>query len=209
MFSLRQLPYGKNALEPYISQNTLDFHYGKHHLGYVNKLNEILQTEERDDLLEMNLETLVKNINTMPGIVDTLKLQIINNAGQVYNHDTYWATMGGKDETPSGNLAEAIISTFKSFEMFKAEFTKNGITQFGSGWSWLSLDANNQLVLSKTSNADNPLMHGLRPLMTMDVWEHAYYLDYQNRRADYITGFWSVVNWRAVEQRYAFLLGQK
>jgi Fe-Mn family superoxide dismutase len=208
MFSLKQLPYEKNALEPYISQKTLEFHYGKHHLGYVNKLNEVLQTEEREDLLEMNLETLVKNILVMPGIVDTFRTQIVNNAGQVYNHDIYWASMGGRDEEPTGALATAITNTFKSYEMFKAEFTKNGLTQFGSGWSWLSLDANNQLVLSKTSNADSPLMHGLRPLMVMDVWEHAYYLDYQNRRADYITGFWSVVNWRAVENRYNFLINQ-
>jgi superoxide dismutase, Fe-Mn family len=202
MFVLPPLPYAYNALEPYIDEQTLIIHHDKHHQTYVNKLNEILTPYP--ELLEMPLESLLRNLDQVP---ESIRTAVINNAGQVYNHNLYWESMssdaGGE---PAGELAKMIQSKFGSFADFKKEFSALGVTQFGSGWVWLSLDSNGELCLDKTSNADSPLMHGKTPILTMDVWEHAYYLKYQNRRPDYIEAFWNVVNWTEIERKYQALV---
>jgi Fe-Mn family superoxide dismutase len=199
MFTLMQLPYEFDALEPYIDAQTVQIHYGKHHQGYVNKLNTAL--EGLDDLLAMSIEELLLNIDSVP---EGKKTAVLNSGGQVYNHNLYWESLapqsGGE---PTGELLEAINSSFGSFENFKKEFSEAGATQFGSGWAWLSVDANGSLVIDKTSNADTPLLHGKKPLMTMDVWEHAYYLKYKNARPDYIEAFWKLVNWDEVARKFS------
>lgn len=198
MHTLMSLPYSLEALQPYIGADTLQIHHGKHHQAYVNKLNEILAGYP--DLLEMSIEDLLKNLDSVP---ENIKTAVINNAGQVYNHNLYWESMrpnaGGE---PIGKLAEEMNATFGSFENFKEEFSNLGVTQFGSGWAWLSVDVSGKLVIEKTGNADSPIMHGKTPILTMDVWEHAYYLNYQNRRPDYISAFWNVVNWVEVSRKY-------
>jgi superoxide dismutase, Fe-Mn family len=202
MFVLPPLPYSYNALEPYIDEQTLIIHHDKHHQTYVNKLNEILTPYP--ELLEMPLESLLKNLSQVPEAILTA---VTNNAGQVYNHNLYWESMGSDaGGEPTGGLAEKIKSQFSSFEVFKKEFSNLGVTQFGSGWVWLSLDSNGELSLDKTSNADSPLMHEKTPILTMDVWEHAYYLNYQNRRPEYIEAFWNVVNWTEIERKYQALV---
>ena len=192
------LPYSLEALQPYIGADTLQIHHGKHHQAYVNKLNEILAGYP--DLLEMSIEDILKNLDSVP---ESIKIAVINNAGQVYNHNLYWESMGpNAGGEPTGKLLEEINTTFGSFEKFKEEFSNLGVTQFGSGWTWLSVDASSKLVIEKTGNADSPIMHGKTPILTMDVWEHAYYLNYQNRRPDYISAFWNVVNWTEVSRKY-------
>lgn len=192
------LPYDYTALEPYIGADTLKFHHDKHHQTYVTKLNEILT--EYDDLLALNIEDLLKSVDVLP---EKIKSAVINNGGQVYNHNVYWESMGpNAGGEPTGELAEKINSTFGSFENFKQEFNNLGATQFGSGWAWLSVDKDGNLVAEKTANADSPIMHGKTPILTMDVWEHAYYLNYQNRRPDYMNAFWNVINWDMVSKKY-------
>lgn len=194
-FELPTLPYAKEALEPYISAQTLEFHYGKHHAGYVTNLNNLTKDTELGD---KSLEEVVK---TTYG--DGAKVGIFNNAAQVWNHTFYWNSMkerGGG--TPSGALAAKIDADFGSFEKFKEEFIKTGVGQFGSGWAWLVLDQGT-LKITKTLNAENPVVHGQVPLLTMDVWEHAYYLDYQNLRPKYAQTFLdSLVNWDFAAQNY-------
>ncbi len=190
--ALPPLPYAENALEPHISARTVSFHYGKHHGGYVAKT---VKAVEGTDLAGLSLEALCK---AAAGKKETEGL--FNNAAQVYNHNFYWRSMkpggGGK---PAGKIAEAIGKDFGSFDRFAAEFTGAAGTQFGSGWAWLVSDGS-KLSVVKTSNADTPLVHGLRPVLTIDVWEHAYYLDYQNRRADYVRAWMdSLVNWDFAE----------
>jgi len=198
MFTLPPLTYPYNALEPFISSQTLEFHHDKHHQTYVNKLNEILAGYP--EMLEMSVEMLLQSLEKAP---ENLKMPIINNAGQVYNHNLYWEILGpNAGGKPTGELAQKIESTFGTFEKFKEEFANLGLTQFGSGWAWLSVNSNNELIIEKTSNADSPIIHGKTPILTMDVWEHAYYLDYQNKRPDYIAAFWNVVNWKAIESKY-------
>jgi len=198
MFTLPPLTYPYNALEPFISSQTLEFHHDKHHQTYVNKLNEILAGYP--EMLEMSVEVLLQSLEKAP---ENLKMPIINNAGQVYNHNLYWEILGpNAGGKPTGELAQKIESTFGTFEKFKEEFANLGLTQFGSGWAWLSVNSNNELIIEKTSNADSPIIHGKTPILTMDVWEHAYYLDYQNKRPDYIAAFWNVVNWKAIESKY-------
>lgn len=182
------LPYAANALEPYISARTISFHYGKHHRGYAEKLTELVKGTdcEGKSLEEIILDTGSKSNSAA----------IYNNAAQVWNHDFFWRSMkpggGGK---PSGKLAELINASFGSFESFKKEFTEAASSQFGSGWAWLVKDGG-KLRVVKTPNADTPLAHGLRPLLVIDVWEHAYYLDYQNRRKDFIAAFLEhLANW--------------
>jgi Fe-Mn family superoxide dismutase len=186
--SLPVLPYEKNALAPYISQQTIEYHYGKHHNAYVINTNRLI---EGTDLSNQDLETIIKKTSK-----DASKSSIFNNAAQVWNHSFYWTCMkpdGGGP--PSGTIAERIASDFGSYEKFAEQFKDAGMTQFGSGWAWLIL-RDNHLELMKTSNADTPLAHGLKPLLTVDVWEHAYYLDYQNRRADYLGSFLEhLINW--------------
>jgi superoxide dismutase, Fe-Mn family len=198
MFTLPNLPYPLTALEPHISAKTLEFHHGKHHATYTTKLNEALAG--LDNLLNMEIEELLVDLSNL---VPTDRLNgVRNNGAQFYNHSLYWESMSPQGGgLPTGQLSELITQQYGSFEAFKAEFIAAGITQFGSGWAWLSVDSNGQLSIDKTSNEDTPLMHGKTPLLTMDVWEHAYYLDYQNRRPDYIAGFFEVVDWESANRR--------
>ena len=190
-FELMMLPYAPNALEPVISQQTISFHHGKHLQAYVNNLNAALPGSgfEETPLVE---------------IVKKSEGGIFNNAGQILNHELYFGQFrpAKEDNQPTGNIASAIIRDFGSFDAFKAEFQKKGATLFGSGWVWLSADANGKLVITQEANASNPVRQGLTPLLTFDVWEHAYYLDYQNRRPDHLAALWSIIDWQVVEQRY-------
>ena len=189
-FELIRLPYSANALEPVISKQTIEFHHGKHLQGYVNNLNNLIQGTKFESA---DLETIVKESDGA----------IFNNAGQILNHNLYFTqfspTGGGK---PSGRLAKAIDSAFGSFENFQKEFETSGAGLFGSGWVWLAADRAGKLSIIRESNAGNPITKGLKPLLTFDVWEHAYYLDYQNRRADHLNSLWKIVDWKIVESRY-------
>ncbi len=192
-FELPKLPYEKNALEPYISQKTLEFHYGKHHQTYLTNLNNLVAGT---DLAEKTLEEVIKTSAS-----DKSKIAIFNNAAQVWNHTFYWNSMkpngGGK---PEGELLTKIEADFGSFQNFLAEFKNAGLTQFGSGWAWLVLDLE-KLKILKTGNAETPLASSAKPLLTMDVWEHAYYLDFQNARASYIDAFLNnLINWDFASQ---------
>jgi len=182
--TLPPLPYEKNALEPHISAETLDFHHGKHHNTYVVNLNNLIKDTE---FANASLEEIIRN--APPG-------GLFNNAAQVWNHTFYWNSLspnGGG--TPSGALAEAISKAFGSFDAFKEAFTKAAVTQFGSGWAWLVKNANGGLEIVQTGNAGNPMTDGKTPLLTCDVWEHAYYIDYRNARPKYVEAFWNLVNW--------------
>ena len=189
-FELIRLPYAINALEPVISQQTLEFHHGKHLLTYVNNLNNLIQGTRFENA---DLETIVKESDGA----------IFNNAGQILNHNLYFTqfspTGGGK---PSGRLAQAIDAAWESFENFQREFETAGTGLFGSGWVWLAADNDGNLSIVRESNAGNPLTKGLKPLLTFDVWEHAYYIDVQNRRADHLNSLWNIVDWNVVESRY-------
>ena len=190
-FTLMVLPYAPEALEPVISKETIAFHHGKHLAAYVNNLNVLL---EGSALAGLPLEEIV------------CKAQggILNNAGQILNHELYFGQFAAPkaDNKPVGKLAEAIVCDFGSVEAFKDEFQKAGATLFGSGWVWLSADAEGKLVITQEANAANPVQKGLKPLLTFDVWEHAYYLDYQNRRPDHLAALWQIVDWEVVEKRY-------
>jgi len=185
---LPDLPYAKDALAPYISARTLEFHHGKHHKAYVDNTNKLI---EGTALANESLETIIKKVAG-----DVSKSGLFNNAAQVWNHSFYWQCMRPKGGgTPAGVIADKIKTTWGSIEKFAEEFKNAGITQFGSGWAWLVLDGDT-LKITKTANADTPIAHGLKPLLTVDVWEHAYYLDYQNRRPDYLTAFIeNLLNW--------------
>jgi len=186
--TLPALPYELNALEPHISKETLEFHHGKHHQTYVTNLNNLIKETE---FAEMSLEDIVKKSSG----------GMFNNAAQVWNHSFYWNCLspngGGQ---PSGSLADAINSTFGSFDKFKEEFTKTAVTTFGSGWGWLVKNADGSLALVSTSNAATPMTSGQTALLTCDVWEHAYYIDYRNARPKYLEAFWNLVNWDFVAQ---------
>jgi Fe-Mn family superoxide dismutase len=189
-FTLPELPYAHNALEPIISEETINFHYGKHHQTYVTNLNGLIEGTE---FAEADLTSIVKKSDG----------PIFNNAAQIWNHDFYFLSLTpNKGSKPSDTLLKAITSAFGSFEDFKSEFGKAAITVFGSGWAWLVKDADGKLSIAKESNAGNPVTRGLIPLLTFDVWEHAYYIDYQNRRADYVAALWDLVDWKVVSQRY-------
>ena len=190
-FELMALPYAPEALEPVISKETIAFHHGKHLAGYVNNLNGLL---EGSPLAGLPLEEIV------------LKAEggMLNNAGQILNHELYFAQFSGDPKSaPIGQLAEAIAREFGSFEAFKEEFQKKGATLFGSGWVWLSADKDGKLVITQEANAANPIQKGLKPLLTFDVWEHAYYLDYQNRRPDHLAALWQIVDWTVIGERYS------
>ena len=197
MFKLPDLPYAQYALEPYISARTLSFHYGKHHKAYVDNLNELVRGT---DYTSMPVEDIIKRSDG----------KIYNNAAQAWNHTFYWYCMapqaGDQPNIPKGNIAAAIEDQFGGFEQFREQFTEVGKTHFGSGWAWLTVGADKKLVVSSTPNQDNPLMDITEkkgtPVLGLDVWEHAYYLHYQNRRADYVTSFFNLINWREVTQRY-------
>ena len=189
-FELMALPYAIDALEPVISKQTLEFHHGKHLAGYVNNLNGLL---EGSPLAGLPLEEIV--LKATGGM--------LNNAGQILNHNLYFEQYRAPkaDNAPTGQLAEAIVRDFGSFEAFKEAFQKGGATLFGSGWVWLSADKDGKLVITQEPNAANPIQKGLKPLLTFDVWEHAYYLDYQNRRPDHLAALWQIVDWEVIESR--------
>ena len=191
-FELMALPYSENALEPVISKETIGFHHGKHLLTYVNNLNGLL---EGSPLADLSLEEIV--LKSEGGM--------LNNAGQILNHEMYFAQFAApkEDNAPVGKVAEAIVRDFGSFEAFKDEFQKKGATLFGSGWVWLSADKDGKLVITQETNAANPIQRGLKPLLTFDVWEHAYYLDYQNRRPDHLAALWQIIDWEVIEKRYS------
>ena len=189
-FELPQLPYEANALEPVISQQTIEFHYGKHLQTYITNLNNLIAGTKFENT---DLETIVKESDGA----------LFNNAGQSLNHIFYFLSFTPKSSNaPKGKLVEAINAAFGDFENFKKEFVAAGITLFGSGWVWLSKDAAGKLVITKEANAGNPIKSGLTPLLAFDVWEHAYYLDYQNRRADHLNALWNIVDWTVIEARY-------
>ena len=191
-FELMALPYSENALEPVISKETIGFHHGKHLLTYVNNLNGLL---EGSPLADLPLEEIV--LKSEGGM--------LNNAGQILNHEMYFAQFAAPKENnaPVGKVAESIVRDFGSFEAFKDEFQKKGATLFGSGWVWLSADKDGKLVITQETNAANPIQRGLKPLLTFDVWEHAYYLDYQNRRPDHLNALWKIIDWEVIEKRYS------
>ena len=190
-FNLMALSYAPEALEPVISKETIGFHHGKHLAGYVNNLNTLL---EGSPLAGLSLEEIVLKADG----------GILNNAGQILNHNLYFGQFAAPkaDNMPTGQLAEAIVRDFGSFEAFKEEFQKKGATLFGSGWVWLSADKDGKLVITQEANAANPIQKGLKPLLTFDVWEHAYYLDYQNRRPDHLAALWQIIDWDIIENRY-------
>ncbi len=196
-FELPKLDYAYDALEPHIDARTMEIHHSKHHNAYVTKLNGAV---EGTDAANMSIEDICKNISKYSGAVR-------NNGGGHYNHSLFWQAMGpNKGGNPSGALADAINSAFGSFDAFKEQFANAAATRFGSGWAWLIKDASGKLQVTSTPNQDNPLMDIAEvqgtPLLGLDVWEHAYYLNYQNRRPDYISAFWNVVNWDAVAARF-------
>ncbi|OOE70361.1 superoxide dismutase [Fe] [Salinivibrio kushneri] len=191
-FQLPELPFAKDALEPHISKETLDYHYDKHHNTYVVKLNGLI---EGTDFEGKSLEEIIKNSSG----------GVFNNAAQVWNHTFYWHCLspnGGGE--PTGDVADAITKTFGSFDEFKTQFTNAAVTNFGSGWTWLVKKADGSVAIVNTSNAETPLTHdGETPLLTVDVWEHAYYIDYRNVRPDYLAAFWKLVNWDFVAKNFA------
>lgn len=196
-FELPQLPYAYDALEPNIDKETMNIHHTKHHNTYVTNLNNALQGNE--ELLSKTVEEVVSNLDAVP---ESVRTAVRNNGGGHANHSLFWTILspnGGG--APSGELADAISQKFGSFESFKDEFAKAATTRFGSGWAWLVVN-NGQLEVTSTPNQDSPLMEGKTPILGLDVWEHAYYLKYQNRRPEYITNFWNVVNWDEVSKRY-------
>ncbi|MCC6492182.1 MAG: superoxide dismutase [Pirellulales bacterium] len=196
-YTLPELPYPKNALEPHIDAMTMEIHHGKHHATYVAKLNEALQGS---GVAEQSIEDLCRNIGSVP---EKIRGAVRNNGGGHANHSMFWKIMspqgGGK---PSGELAAAIEAELGGFDKFKEAFTNAALTRFGSGWAWLSVD-NGKLRVESTPNQDNPYMEGRTPILGVDVWEHAYYLKYQNKRPDYVAAFYNVIDWNAVAQRYA------
>ena len=190
MFTLPALKFEKKALKPYMSEETINFHYGKHHQAYVDNLNRLIADTKFED---MNLEQIIKESS-----YSVEYTAIFNNAAQVFNHNFFWECISPNGERrPDGMLLKRIEETFGSYENFETEFKNTAVSQFGSGWAWLAEDKNEKLSIIKTSNADNPITRDLRPLMTIDVWEHAYYLDYQNRRSDFVDAFLKhLINWR-------------
>lgn len=189
-FELPHLPYATASLEPHISAKTLEFHYGKHHQAYVNNLNNLIKGTEFENA---SLETIIAKGSG----------GIFNNAAQIWNHTFYWESLApDAGSEPDGKIAETINAAFGSFAQFKEKFTVAAVTLFGSGWVWLIKKADGNLDIVQESNAGNPLKHGHTPLLTCDVWEHAYYLDYQNRRPDYVAAFWKLVNWKKVAERF-------
>lgn len=193
LFTLIALPYAPEALEPVISRETIEYHHGKHLQGYVDNLNKLVAGTEFEG---MPLEEIVAKSQGA----------IFNNAGQILNHNLYFtqfAPVAAENHTPKGAILEAILRDFGSFEAFKADFEQKGVSLFGSGWVWLAAEKDGKLVILQEPNAGNPVTKGLKPLLTMDVWEHAYYIDYRNRRAAHLQALWQIINWDEIERRYA------
>jgi len=198
-FELPPLPYPEDALEPYIDARTMSIHHDKHHAGYTNNLNNALAGNP-----ELASKSIVELLGDLDGLPSSIQTAIRNNGGGYANHALFWRTMGpGGSGQPSGDLATAIDVAFGSFDSFKEAFSKAGATRFGSGWAWLYVGGDGNLALTSTPNQDTPLMNGDTPILGLDVWEHAYYLNYQNRRPDYISSWWNEVNWDAVAENYA------
>jgi Fe-Mn family superoxide dismutase len=190
MFTLSELKWKKDALLPFISEETIDYHYGKHHQAYVNNINNLIKGTDFEN-------------KTLEEIIKTAEGGIFNNAAQVWNHSFYWNCLTpNAPEKPKGRLLSAIESQYGSFEAFKDQFSAKATGLFGSGWTWLVFTADGKLDIIQTFNADTPLKHGLKALLTCDVWEHAYYIDYRNKRPDYINNFFKFIDWKAVEERY-------
>ena len=198
-FELMALPYAPEALEPVISKETIAFHHGKHLAAYVNNLNGLASPPNPSPKGEGSLGEL----EMLKELVLHSEGAVFNNAGQILNHELYFGQFSGDPKSaPTGKLAEAIARDFGSFETFKEEFLKKGATLFGSGWVWLSADKDGKLVITQEPNAANPTQKGLKPLLTFDVWEHAYYLDYQNRRPDHLAALWQIIDWEVIEDRW-------
>ena len=194
---LPELPYSHDALEPFIDKTTMEIHHGKHHNAYVTNLNNAISGNE-----SLESKSIIELISDLDSVPEDIRGAVRNNGGGHANHSLFWSIIGpGKGGEPSGALGEAINSTFGSFETLKDEFTKAGMTRFGSGWAWLSI-SNGSLVVSSTPNQDSPLMDGNEPIIGCDVWEHAYYLKYQNLRPDYLNAWWNVVDWDNASARF-------
>ena len=191
MYQLIDLPYAPAALEPVISAQTLSFHHGKHLQAYVDNLNKLLPGTEYED---MPLEDIVRKASAGP---------VFNNAGQILNHNLYFTQFAPSPAAPAGKVAAQIVKQWGGMDAFKAEFESKGVGLFGSGWVWLAAQEDGTLVITQEPNAGNPVTKGLKPLLTFDVWEHAYYLDYQNRRAAHLSALWQIVDWSVIEERYA------
>ena len=198
-FELPPLPYAEDALEPHIDARTMRIHHDKHHAAYTNNLNAAL--EGHGDLAGKSIEALLGDLNALP---EAIRTTVRNNGGGFANHNLFWEIMGpDAGGEPTGELGAAINNTFGGFAAFKEQFSKAAATRFGSGWAWLYVDGGGKLAVGSTPNQDTPLMEGNTPILGLDVWEHAYYLTYQNRRPDYVTAWWNVVNWDAVAAKYA------
>lgn len=200
MFTLPELPYAYAALEPFIDERTMQIHHDKHHAAYVKNLNDALAGQ--DALLALPVERLISDLSVVP---EPIRMKVRNNGGGHANHTLFWTMMApvsGRQPAPSGKLAEAINTTFGNLELFQEKFSAAGIGRFGSGWAWLVWDKGS-LAITDTPNQDSPLMTGAVPIVGLDVWEHAYYLKYQNLRVDYIKAWWNVVNWAEAEKRFA------
>jgi Fe-Mn family superoxide dismutase len=196
-FTLPALPYAYDALEPHIDARTMEIHHTKHHQTYVNNLNAAL--EKAPQIAGKSLDDLMRSVSSVP---ETVRTAVRNNGGGHWNHSMFWELMGpNKGGEPKGKLADAIKSSFGDFAKFKEQFAAAGTGRFGSGWAWLVDEGNGKLSITSTPNQDNPLMEGKKAILGLDVWEHAYYLKYQNRRPDYIGAWWNVVNWDAVAKR--------
>jgi Fe-Mn family superoxide dismutase len=201
---LPPLPYPTNALEPHIDARTMEIHHDKHHGAYVTNLNKAL--ESAPDLQNKSAEELIANLNAVP---ESIRTAVRNNGGGHVNHSMFWKIMGpNAGGRPSGSLAQALEQAFGGFDAFVEKVNNAGLTRFGSGWAWLAVDSGGKLVVTSTANQDNPLMEGMQPVLGVDVWEHAYYLHYQNRRGDYLKAWWNVVNWDEVARRYSAAKGK-
>lgn len=199
-YELPELPYGYDALEPYIDAKTMEIHYTKHHQAYINKLNEAL--EKHPEVADKPLQELLANIDSVP---EDIRTAVRNHGGGHSNHSFFWTIMGPADKNgkPDGKIADAIESELGGIEKFKEDFAKAAVGVFGSGWAWLVREKGGKLVITSTANQDSPFMKKQTPVLGLDVWEHAYYLKYQNKRPDYIDAWWNVVNWKAVEEKFA------
>jgi Fe-Mn family superoxide dismutase len=201
-FTLPDLPYPADSLEPHIDARTMEIHHGKHHAAYVANLNKAI--EGHADLAAKSIDDLMRELAKVP---EAIRTPVRNNGGGHANHSLFWKLMKkGGGGAPKGELASAIDKKFGGFEKFQEQFANAGVTRFGSGWAWLSVDGKKELQLSSSANQDTPLSDGVSPVLGLDVWEHAYYLNYQNRRPDYIKAWWNVVDWDAVAARYAAAL---
>lgn len=197
-FQLEPLPFASNALEPYIDQQTMEIHHGRHHQTYVDKLNEAVSSSA--ELAEKSLEELLQNLDQVP---ESIRTAVRNNGGGHYNHSLFWEilTPGGAKQ-PVGEVDKAIEAKFGSYEKFQEAFAAAAVARFGSGWAWLIVDEKGEVEIVHTPNQDNPLMEGKQPILGLDVWEHAYYLKYQNKRPDYVQAFFQVINWDVVNEKY-------